>query len=241
MPRQTISTDLAAVMDCMQTQQSNPERIASLEAVLAAEGVAACAPILEVGCGGGQLLAALRGERPVYGMERAQTLADLARRRLGTGVVLEQDDLLSLTTPAPVGAVMCMRGAVGVWLDERTLTAGLRAIWNVLTPGGVLVIEPGVSPEHIRAGQAQMTVCDGVGVKIVRSAVVRIVGRKLHRDDHWMVGRAHQGVAVMKHRHTQTMLTDVQLEHALTAAGFVVHHRELPPGGRGLWIGLRSE
>lgn len=114
------------------------------------EALATAGPVLDLGCGRGELLLLLREAGvEATGIEGDAAVADAARRR---GLdVLEGDVLAVLETlpDASRGAVTAMH--IFEHLEPETLLAVLAAIRRVLRPGGVLIAES-PNPHSLRVG-----------------------------------------------------------------------------------------
>jgi ubiquinone/menaquinone biosynthesis C-methylase UbiE len=108
-------------------------------AVLDLAGDVAGRRILDVGCGAGPLLAALRERGAVVtGVDSSTKMLELARQRLGDGADLHPADLSS-PLPFPDGAfddvIVCL---VLHYLEDWT--APLTELRRVLAPGGRLIV-----------------------------------------------------------------------------------------------------
>jgi ubiquinone/menaquinone biosynthesis C-methylase UbiE len=109
-------------------------------AVLDLAGNVAGRRILDVGCGAGPLLESLRDRGAVVtGVEPSAKMLELARQRLGEGVVLHQAGLGGDPLPFPDGAfddvVACL---VLHYLEDWK--APLAELRRVLVPGGRLIV-----------------------------------------------------------------------------------------------------
>jgi SAM-dependent methyltransferase len=108
-------------------------------AVLDLAGDVAGRRILDVGCGAGPLLEALRDRGAIVtGVETSAKMLELARQRLGDGAALQQADL-TCPLPFPDGAfddvIVCL---VLHYLQDWT--APLAELRRVLAPGGRLIV-----------------------------------------------------------------------------------------------------
>ncbi len=107
-------------------------------------------PVLDLGCGRGELLDLLREAGvPAQGVEADPALAGAARRR---GLAVHEGDLLAFLREQPARS----RGAVSAihvleHLPAPELLATLGEIRRVLAPGGVLVVES-PNPHSLRVG-----------------------------------------------------------------------------------------
>jgi len=107
-------------------------------------------PILDLGCGRGELLELLRETGvPAQGVEADPALAGAARRR---GLAVHEQDLLAALGSLPAGSQGAVT-AIHVFehLPAPTLLATLAEVRRVLVPGGVLLVES-PNPHSLRVG-----------------------------------------------------------------------------------------
>jgi SAM-dependent methyltransferase len=114
------------------------EACAFVAAVLAQQGIAAGARVLDAGCGTGRYTRTLasHGYR-VTGVDRSEELLAGARRGGGRFVAA---DLIALPLRRACAGVLC-RGVLNDVLEDDARRAVLRALAGALVDGGVLVLD----------------------------------------------------------------------------------------------------
>jgi SAM-dependent methyltransferase len=111
---------------------------------------AADGPVLDVGCGPGRLLHALRRRgTPALGVDLSPTAVGLARRRGGRAVV--GCVFGDVPEPGTWATALLLDGNIGIGGDPAALLRRVRAL---LRPGGRIVAE--VEPGTVGAGRARV-------------------------------------------------------------------------------------
>ena len=223
MPQPDQQAERAFFSDLLDGSLDYGAHAGAISAALSSAGIPAGATILHAACGTGRLLAALSGDYIVQGFTASAPTLAIARARLGPSARLWLGGLPNLQPPAPADAIVCGPAALGALRDAAALAAGLEAIAAALRPGGVLLLSPGPVPGEVVSGQAIMDTFDGDGVKIVRSAVVRVLRQRQRLDYFWMVGQDHRGIQTFEERVERALWSHEVLRGALSDAGLAPH------------------
>lgn len=104
--------------------------------------------LLDVACGTGQHLMHFRAHADVQGADHSGAMLNVAARRL-PGVSLHQQTMERLDLPARFEVITCLLSGIAYPLGETRLHMALRRMKRHLQPDGVLVVEPGPSPESV--------------------------------------------------------------------------------------------
>ena len=109
-------------------------------------------PVLDVGCGGGRHLAALRRRGvPAFGLDFSSDLLVAAKARPELpGRLVRADMRAPPIAPGSCGAVLLLFTAFGYFSDEEN-AACLKSLAELLLPGGVLILDL-PDPEAVKAG-----------------------------------------------------------------------------------------
>jgi SAM-dependent methyltransferase len=195
------------------------------------------ATLLDVACGTGAHLAELRRWYRCEGLDLDPGLLAVARERL-PDVPLHQGDMRDFDLGRRFDAVTCLFSSIGYMRSIEELEAAVAAMARHLEPGGVLVVEPWLSPEAVTAPHVGAVFVDEPELKIARLNNIEVDGRTSSFDFHYLVGTPERVEHFVEH-HELTLFTREEHLAAFRAAGLDVEHDEEGLMGRGLYIGLR--
>jgi SAM-dependent methyltransferase len=195
------------------------------------------ATLLDVACGTGAHLAELRRWYRCEGLDLDPELLAVARERL-PDLPLHQADMRDFDLGRRFDAVTCLFSSIGYLLTVDALEAAVAAMARHLEPGGVLVVEPWLSPEAVTVPHVGAVFVDEPELKIARVNTIEVDGRMSSFDFHYVVGTP-AGVEHFVEHHELALFTHEEQLAAFRAAGLEVEHDEEGLMGRGLYIGLR--
>jgi SAM-dependent methyltransferase len=193
--------------------------------------------LLDVACGSGLHLAALRGLGfDVAGVDRSPAMLALARGRLGPCIPLHEADMRDLDLGGRFDVVTCLFSSIGYLATPEELRAGCAALARHLHPGGVLVVEPWLSPGVWIDGHVAADSGTADGLAVARASRCYRRGRVSGIDMQWLIATSERVDHIVE-THEMGLYEPVDYEDALAAAGLV--DIELDPAGitgRGLWV-----
>jgi len=214
---------------------------ARLRELLGSLGIASGSRILEAACGTGSHLVHLRDHYRVSGFDLSDAMLAVARTKLPPEVELFRADMAAFTVPAPFDALVCLFSSIGYVHPEPRLRAAAGCFARAVRPGGVLVIEPWLTPEAYRPGRLSMQTYDGDALKLCRACISKRDGELAVLEFHWLALR--EGAGEVEHfveRHELWLCSAERMQEVFEAAGFEVHLEAngLEPA-RGLLVGRR--
>ena len=135
-------------------------------------------------------------------------------------------------------AVTCMFSSIGFVRGADELRRAVAAMRRHLEPGGVLVVEPWLSPERIHVPHVGAVFVDEPELKIARMDTVEVEGDVSSLELHYLVGTP-EGVEHFTERLELTLFTDEELLEAFREAELAVDHDpDGGPMGRGLYVAV---
>lgn len=111
--------------------------------------------LLDVACGTGEHLRFFSEERLVAGVDRSEGMLSVARRKL-PGVRFERADMTAMHLDRRFDVVVCLFSSVGYLADEAALHAAIRRMAEHLEPGGLLIVEPALTPDRLQPPQTSV-------------------------------------------------------------------------------------
>ena len=193
--------------------------------------------LLDVACGTGQHLLHLKQHFEAEGLDLDPELLAIARRR-SPELQFTQADMVDFDLGRRFDAVVCLGSAIGYVGTLRKLRMTARTLARHLEPGGVVLVEPWLTPEVFRPGYVQALMAEAPDLKVAR------MSRSELREDcweltfHYLVGTP-EGVEHFTEQHRLGLFTTEDYLNAFADAGLHVTYD--PDGiiGRGLVIGVK--
>jgi SAM-dependent methyltransferase len=190
--------------------------------------------LLDVACGTGRHLEHLRAWYEVEGLDREPTLLAVARERLPE-VPLHEGDMRDFDLVKRFDAVTCLFSAIGHVASTGELHAAVRVMANHLADGGVLVVEPWLTPDKWIDRFAS---ADAHG-RVARASRSRSEDRTTHLEFHYAVA-SPEGFQCWTEQLESTLFTVDEYLDAFRAARLAVEHDADGLIGRGLYLGVRD-
>ena len=186
---ETMKLTAADLYDYIYSWKDYGDEARRVAEILSAEGIEAGAHLLEAACGTGRYLEHLQGQYSVSGYDLDQQMIRLARWRVPGGH-FALGDMRDHVSDEPVDALLCLFGGVGYLSCGEGLRAGLESFARCVRPGGVLLIEPWVTPDRFVAGESWLQTYVSEDFKLGRVVVPRLEGRQCVLEFQFQLSRA---------------------------------------------------
>lgn len=193
--------------------------------------------LLDVACGTGRHLEFLGRQFECEGLDVSPAQLAEARRQL-PDMELHLGDMRHFRLERQYDVITCLFSAIGYMITLEDLALACRNMAKHLAPGGLLLIEPWIDPEHWRTGGVHALFVDEPELKLARINTSDTRGRCSVLDMHHLVGTPAGTQHVVEH-HELLLATREELRTALEAAGLETEFDEPGLCGRGLWIAKR--
>lgn len=206
-----------------------------------AELLSAVAPgahtILDVACGTGGHAVHLQLDHgySVHGLDIEPRFVVLARAKVPEARFSE-GDMVTFDLGTRFDVVLCLFSSIGYVKSVPRLEEALRRFRAHLHPGGVVVVEPWMSPDQWEAGRVYVQAVEGESLHVVRMSHSTVDNGVSKLEFHYLLG-GHGGIEHRHEAHEMGLFTHEQMRTALRTAGFVdVDLDEEGLTGRGLWV-----
>jgi SAM-dependent methyltransferase len=193
--------------------------------------------LLDVGCGTGRHLEELGRWYAVEGLDIDPQMVTVARGRL-PGVPVHQADMSDFDLARQFDVVTCLFSAIAYVRTPDRLGASLISMARHLRPGGLLLMEPWVSPDRYTLGRVTANFVDEPELKIAWMYTSEIEGHVSVFDINYLIGTP-SGIEHFTERHEMGLFTEQEYMGAIEAAGLEATYSPEGPFGRGLYLGIR--
>lgn len=190
--------------------------------------------LLDVACGTGKHLEHLHGRYDAEGLDLDPELLAIARERL-PGIRLHEGDMATFDLGRRFDAVICLFSSIGYARTVEDLNRAVAAMAFHLEPGGVLAVEPWITPDAWQDGHVGAVFVDEPDLKIARVNLSERDGRLSRMDFHYLVA-SPAGIDRFEERHELGLFTGDEYVAAFSATGLEVEHDPEGLIGRGLYI-----
>lgn len=195
--------------------------------------------LLDVACGTGKHLEYLVQHYEAEGLDLDPELLAVAQRRLPK-VRFHLEDMRDFTLEKTYDVVTCLFSAIGYVQTVERLGATLLRFAAHLNPGGVLLLEPWLTPDVWEVGRVHVRTCESGALKVVRMNTTARRGRLAVMDMHYLVGEP-SGVEHVSELHELGLFSREEYEAAFAGAGLEVLYDSEGLTGRGLYLGRKPE
>jgi len=135
----------------------------------------AAGSILDVACGTAEHAKLLSGEFSVDGIDLEPEFIEIARRKVPNGD-FRIADMREFDMGKKYGVVQCLFSSIGYLTDGGDVVRALECFARHLAPGGIIIIEPWITPENWQQNGPSMLSVDQQDLKICRMNVNRLDG-----------------------------------------------------------------
>ena len=196
------------------------------------------ATLLEVACGTGLYLEEFSKWYEVVGLDSSADMLAVARDRVPDGA-FQQGDMATFDLGQTFDAVICMFSSIGYVVTIERLESALRRFAAHLNPGGVMIVEPWLSPDVWRDDHIGAASAVDSDLAVARTSTSVRDGRKVVMHWGFAVARPDGGTETYIEEHPTGLFTHAEYSAALRAAGIVFDYDPEGLLGRGRYVGVK--
>jgi trans-aconitate methyltransferase len=193
--------------------------------------------VIDVACGTGAHLRFLHKQFEVAGIDADATMIAIARDHL-PGVPLRVERMQDLSVAEPYDALVCLFGSIGYLADEAELRTTFARFAAAVTTGGLVVVEPWITPADWRDGVLEASFVDQPELKIARIGASERYGTSAVTRYEYLVGEP-SGMSGFSETHVQQLFTDEQYRAAFAAAGLKPRSERYDLFPHGLYVATK--
>jgi ubiquinone/menaquinone biosynthesis C-methylase UbiE len=192
--------------------------------------------LLDVACGTGKHIEYLKDDYAVEGLDLNPELLQIAGERC-PGIKFHEADMIDFNLGSSFDVITCLFSSIGYVQTKPSLDKAIKSMAAHLKPGGLLIIEPWISPEKYWKGKLVANFADLDDLKISWMYIHEQEGMTSVFDIQYMVGTDKE-INCFSERHVMGLWTDDEYRDAFIKSGLSVTHEEKGFFGRGVYYGI---
>lgn len=192
--------------------------------------------ILDVACGTAEH-ARLLTERygfVVDGLDLDPAFVRIARRKLSAATVYEAD-MSAFEIRARYDVILCLFSSIGYLKTIDNVRRALERFRAHLADGGLVIVEPWLTPGALQPGRVMVNTAEGDGVTVCRMSRIEVEGRLSRIHFEYLIGRA-TGIERASEVHELGLFTVEEMQACFRQAGLEATYDPEGPSGRGLYV-----
>ena len=193
--------------------------------------------LLELACGTGNHTGFLKRHLQTEGLDVDAHMLDIARAR-HPEVTFHHADMRSFSLGKTFDLVICLFSAIGYASTPEELHRSIKTMATHLSPGGLLLVEPWISPSEYRPGGVFSVFVDQPALKVARMNVNEARGTVSVLNFHYLVATP-EGVQYFTELHELGLYTGEEYLAAFEAAGLATTYEADGLIGRGMYVGRK--
>src|SRR5712692_2007198 len=193
--------------------------------------------LLDVACGTGSHIAYLKQHYSVEGLDFSPEMLRIAREK-HPNVVFHRGDMTSFKLKNQFDVITCLFSAIGHVKTKARMRRAVRNMAAHLQPGGLMILEPWITPANFRKGIVGYNSVEKPNLKIARINISKVRGPVSAFEYHYLIGTPSK-VQYVIDRGSLGLWTHEEHLEAFRDAGLEVSFDSEGLMGRGLYFGLK--
>jgi ubiquinone/menaquinone biosynthesis C-methylase UbiE len=193
--------------------------------------------LLDVACGTGNHIAYLKQHYSVEGLDSSPDMLRIARKK-HPDVVFHSGEMTSFKLKNRFDTVTCLFSAIGHVKTKARMRRAVRNMAGHLQPGGLIILEPWITPTNFRKGLIGSNFVDKPNLKIARINISKVEGPVSAFEYHYLIGTPGNvqyavdrgSLGLWTHEEHLEAFRDASLKVTFDSEGLM---------GRGLYLGVK--
>src|SRR2546429_2285767 len=194
--------------------------------------------LLDVACGTGNHIAYFKQHYSVEGLDFSSEMLRIARKK-HPDVVFYRGDMTSFKLKHRFDIITCLFSAIGHVKTKARMRRAVRNMASHLQPGGLMILEPWITPANFKKGIVGFNSVDKPNLKIARINISKVRGPVSALEYHYLIGTPskvqyivdRESMGLWTHEEYLDAFRDGCLEVVFDPEGLM---------GRGLYVGVKS-
>jgi SAM-dependent methyltransferase len=193
--------------------------------------------LLDVACGTGNHIGYLKQRYIVEGLDFSPEMLRIARKK-HPDILFHMGDMTSFKLENRFDVITCLFSAIGHVKTKARLRRAVRNMANHLQRGGLMILEPWITPSSFMKGIVSLISVDKPNLKIARINVGKVQGPVSALEFHYLIGTPSK-VRHVVDRELLGLWTHEEYLDAFRDAGLEVAFDPEGLMGRGLYLGVK--
>lgn len=195
--------------------------------------------LLDVACGTGRHISYLKSSYSAEGLDLDTELLAIAKKR-NPEIRFHKDNMLTFTLGKEFDVVTCLFSAIGYMTTISKLQRAVRNMSRHLKPGGVLIVEPWITPRNVIRGRMGAVFVNEPKLKIARMDKLTVRGNISTLDFHYLVATP-RGTRYFREREEFGLFNYSEYANAFRLAGLKAVYYSKGLIGRDLYVGIKPK
>jgi len=232
-----VFTKSAAFYDTIYSFKNYEREAQQLHALIQQHKRSPGMTLLDVACGTGAHIPFLREHYAVEGLDLDANLLAIARQR-NPDITFHQADMLDFDLGHSFDVMVCLFSSIGYVKTADKMKQAIQNMSRHAQPGGLVIVEPWLTPDTYRPGMPHALFIDRPELKIARMNLSMVEDGLSVLDFHYLIATS-DGVDYFTERHELGLFTHADYLEAFRVSRLNVVHDPEGLMGRGLYIGIR--
>lgn len=195
--------------------------------------------ILDICCGTAEHHKYLKSEFQIEGIDINTEFIDLAKKK-NPNCNYHIADMVDFELDKQYDVLICLFSSIGYVKSFERLTSALKCFQKHLKKGGLVIVEPWLTPENWYHGKLHMLTYEKDNLKICRMNKSDTEGNLSIINFHYLIGSIEKGIEQFEEKHELALFTKDEMKKAFYGANLDVTFDEQGITGRGLYYGTKK-